>query len=146
MLEDFILKLFLGKQFKSAFRICRHCILMHFNFLYLYWNTLWNIFAALMLLYFIASLLRNTVQVYILNKQMSHADSEHELKCVLIVYAFMHFNFVKLFLRIEWKYAFRKNTWIMQIYFNWTELWSILYNFVYYNTKGFCMYFTQISK
>ena len=54
-----------------------------------------------MLLYFIASLSRNTVQVYILNKQMSHADSEHELKCVVIVYAFMHFDFVKLYLRIE---------------------------------------------
>ena len=27
---------------------------------------------------------------------MSHADSEHELKCVLIVYAFMDFDFVKL--------------------------------------------------
>ena len=40
-------------------------------------------------LYFIASLSRNTVQVYILIKQMSHG-----LKCVLIVYAFMHFNFV----------------------------------------------------
>ena len=48
-----------------------------------------------MLLYLMAYLLRNTVQVYILNKQMSHADSEHELKCVLIVYALMHFNLVK---------------------------------------------------
>ena len=54
-----------------------------------------------MLLYVIASISRNTVQFYILNKQMSHADSEHELKCVLIVYAFMHFDFVKVFLRIE---------------------------------------------
>ena len=44
-----------------------------------------------MLLYFIASISRNTVQIYILNKQMSHADSEHELKFVLIAYAFMHF-------------------------------------------------------
>ena len=51
----------------------------------------------IMLLYFIASLSRNTVQVYILNKQMSHAGSEHELK----YYALMHFDFVKLFLRIE---------------------------------------------
>ena len=49
-----------------------------------------------MLLYFIASLSRNTVQVYILNKQMSHADSEHELKCMHFVYTFMHFDFVKL--------------------------------------------------
>ena len=41
-----------------------------------------------MLLYFIESLSRNLVQVHILNKQMSHADSEHELKCVLNVHAF----------------------------------------------------------
>ena len=52
-------------------------------------------------LYFIESLSRNTVQVYILNKQMSHADSDHELKSVLILYAFMHYDFVKLFLRTE---------------------------------------------
>ena len=58
-----------------------------------------------MLLYIIESLSRNTVQVYLMSKQMSHADSEHELKCerVLNVYAFMHFDFVKLFLRIESK-------------------------------------------
>ena len=47
-----------------------------------------------MLLYFIEFLSRNSVQVHILNKQMNLADSEHELKCVLIVYAFMHFEFV----------------------------------------------------
>ena len=45
-------------------------------------------------LYFIESLSQNIDQVHILNKQMSHADSEHELKCVLIVHAFMHFDFV----------------------------------------------------
>ena len=53
-----------------------------------------------MLSYPIESLFRNTMQVHILNKQMSHADSELELKCVLIVYTFMHFDFVKLCLRI----------------------------------------------
>ena len=68
-----------------------------FNFFCIY---LRNIFAALMLSYPIESLFRNTMQVHILNKQMSHADSELELKCVLIVYTFMHFDFVKLCLRI----------------------------------------------
>ena len=74
--------------------------------------------SVLMLLYFIESLSRNLVQVHILNKQMSHADSEHELKCVFNVYAFtcMHLNFVYLFLRIEWEYAFWTNKWIMQIF------------------------------
>ena len=47
-----------------------------------------------MLLYFIESPSRNTVKVRILNKQMSHADSAHKLQCVLILYAFMHFEFV----------------------------------------------------
>ena len=46
-----------------------------------------------MLLYCIVFLSRNTVKVQILNKQMSPAHSEHELKCVQIVYAFMHFEF-----------------------------------------------------
>ena len=46
-----------------------------------------------MLPYFIESLSRNSVRVHILNNQMSHADSEHELT-VVIVYAFMHFDYV----------------------------------------------------
>ena len=39
--------------------VMRWCI---FNFLYYYWNYLWNIFSALMLLYFIESLSRHSVQ------------------------------------------------------------------------------------
>ena len=70
---------------------------MPFNFQYSILKcTLKIFFAALMLLDFIASISWNTVQVYILNKQMSHADSEHELKCMHFVYTFMHFDFVKL--------------------------------------------------
>ena len=124
--------------------------LLHFNFLHLYWNELCNIYAGLMLLYCIVFLSRNTVKVQILNKQMSHAHSEHELKCVQIVYAFMHFEFFLLFLRIDWKFAFRRNKSIMQFFLkhiklNFEKPSIILYTLILNNFVWTLLYFINIK-
>ena len=92
-----------------------------------------------MFLYFIASISRNTVHVCILNIQISQADSEHELKCVLIVYAFMHFDFVKLDLSQK-----RMKVRILNKYVNHADFFlNVLYNFVYSNIEGFFVYSTH---